>query len=215
QNGQEKELVQRNFPSGSYLFELVPNQRFRVSVTRPGYQTASYTLSTNLDGVTTYGQPLFLLPGENNGNNANQNNGYPPLTPSTPTYPSAGSTTTNTNNNPPTTSPNPPTAPTTNNPPSNPNSTASSATYQGRYYKIQISAVKNFDPNEGQYQGVKAIGELGAETIPGRDLQRVTVGLFYDEEEAKNALRNVQQSGFPSAFTVRYDDGVRYGRVNL
>ncbi|MEM9835660.1 MAG: SPOR domain-containing protein [Bacteroidota bacterium] len=205
-DGKEEQLVQRDFPTGSYLFELVPNQRFRVEVTRAGYQPASYTFTTNLEGVTVYGQPLFMLPGQAPPATTPNKPNYPATAPDRPSYPSAGSTVSPANPNANTTDAN--TSPTTT-------TVVRTETPTGRYYKIQISAVKVFDANEGKYQSVKAIGGLGAESIPGRDLYRVTVGQYTSENEAKAALRKVQQSGFPSAFTVRYDDGVRYGRVNL
>lgn len=206
-DGKEERLVSKTFPAGTYLFELVPNQRFRVEVAREGYQPASYTFTTNLEGINTYGQPLFLLPG--NPTPGNQpTNPYPTSEPDQPTYPGAG------------TQPNTTTAPPVTTVPTTPSTTTPAVppgqeVYSGRYYRVQISAVKDFNPNEGQYQSVKAYGSLGAEPIPGRDLQRVTIGTFFTEADARSALQNIQQHGFPSAFTVRYDDGNRYGRVNL
>lgn len=206
-DGAEEQLVQRDFPSGSYLFELVPNQRFRVEVTRQGYQPASYTLTTDLEGITTYGQPLFLLPAATTPTNTPNNTGYPTSQPNTPSYPGAGANTPQVSPNPPVSTPNP--TPPVSNP------TPPAPVPAGITYRVQISAVKIFDPNEDKYQSVKAIGDLGAEAIPGRDLYRITVGNYATPEAARAALRNIQQSGFPSAFTVRYDDGLRYGRVNL
>lgn len=201
-DGKEEKLVERNFPSGSYLIELVPNQRFRAEVKRQGYQPASYTFNTDLVDVTVYGQPLFMIPGTAPAT-APAAPTYPNTQPAQPSYPSAGGTTPTRPANPVVTAP------------AVPPTVQQVATPTGRYYKVQISAVKDFDPNEGQYQDVRAIGELGAEGIPGRDLYRITVGLFNDPTEAKAALARVQRSGYPSAFTVRYDDGVRYGRINL
>lgn len=208
QDGNEEVLVSKDFPAGTYLFELVPNQRFRVEVQREGYQTASYTFTTNLEGINTYGQPLFLLPGAGSEPTGQPSNPYPTNNPDRPTYPGAG------------TQPSTPSAPPVTTPPATPPVTTPAAnpgqqSYSGRYYRVQISAIKNFDPNEGKYQAVRSFGELGAEAIPGRDLQRVTIGTFFNEADAIRALSNIQSNGYPSAFVVRYDDGVRYGRVNL
>lgn len=203
-DGKEEKLVERDFPSGSYLIELVPNQRFRAAVSRKGYQPASYTFNTDLVDVTVYGQPLFMIPGEAPITTPATPT-YPPAQPNRPTYPSAGGTT--------------PAQPAVPNQvatvPATPPVVQPATTPQGRYYKIQISAVKEFDPNEGQYQDVRAIGEVAAEAIPGNDLYRITVGLYTDPAAAKTALDRIQRAGYPSAFTVRYDGGVRYGRVNL
>lgn len=58
--GAENLLVSKNFPAGSYLFEVIPNRRYRVEVVRDGYMPGSYTFSTNDPNTQTYGQPLFL-----------------------------------------------------------------------------------------------------------------------------------------------------------
>jgi tetratricopeptide (TPR) repeat protein len=202
-DGTEERLVRKDFPAGTYLFELVPNQRFRVEVNRTGYQTASYTFTTNLEGINTYGQPLFLLPGTTTPSTTQPNNPYPTTNPERPTYPGAGTQPTT---NPSMTQPTNPTANAGN---------AGTAVYDGRYYRVQISAEKSFDANAGKYQSVRAYGQIGAEPIAGRDLLRVTVGVYMTDAEAKDALSSIQAAGFPSAFTVRYDNGVRYGRVNL
>ncbi|MEM7574433.1 MAG: SPOR domain-containing protein [Bacteroidota bacterium] len=202
-DGTEERLVQRDFPAGSYLFDLIPNQRFRVEVVVPGFQPASYSFSTNGEQQTTYGQPLFLDVGTANvAQQPETTPTYPTQEPTTPTYPGAG---TGNPVPPPTTvvtEPAPPPAPVETTP-------------TGRYYRVQISAQRNFNPNDGKYQSISAVGRVAAEPIEGRDLQRITVGTFYTAEEARAALSRVQANGFPSAFTVRYDDGVRYGRVNL
>ncbi|MEM9528668.1 MAG: SPOR domain-containing protein, partial [Bacteroidota bacterium] len=83
-------------------------------------------------------------------------------------------------------------------------------------FRIQISATSRFVPTDGRYEAVRSIGDLRSEAIPGRtDLVRVTVGYFTDPAEAKTTLRQVQTSGFDTAFIVRYDKGVRYGKVRL
>ena len=58
--GAENLLVSKDFPAGSYLFEVIPNRRYRVEVVRDGYMPGSYTFSTNDPNTRSYGQPLFL-----------------------------------------------------------------------------------------------------------------------------------------------------------
>lgn len=205
-DGAEERLVQKNFPSGTYLFELIPNQRFRVEVSKAGYQAANYTFTTNQEGVTTYGQPLFLLPAATKAPDATNTTNYPDPGTTTPTYPSAGSYP----------STDPPSVPNSDSSPSP--TTGQPALDQrpsGRYYKIQISAVQNFDPNAGQYQAISAFGDITTEDISSSSLQRVMVGPYTSDNSARQALSEIQRNGFPAAFVVRYDDGVRYGRINL
>ena len=59
-SGAENLLVSKTFPAGSYLFEVIPNRRYRVEVQREGYLPGSYTFSTNDPNTRSYGQPLFL-----------------------------------------------------------------------------------------------------------------------------------------------------------
>ncbi len=59
-SGAENLLVTKQFPAGSYLFEVIPNRRYRVEVLREGYLPGSYTFSTNDPNTQSYGQPLFL-----------------------------------------------------------------------------------------------------------------------------------------------------------
>ncbi|PHI20543.1 hypothetical protein CEQ90_07260 [Lewinellaceae bacterium SD302] len=212
-DGAEEQLVRKDFPAGTYLFELVPNQRFRVEVNRQGYQPASYTFTTNLEGINVYGQPLFLLPAnEAPVPGTPPANPYPDAQTQQPAYPGAGSQPASQ----PTTSPvGQPTVAPPVTVPAVPASNPGATNYDGRYYRVQISAVAEFNAAEGKYQSIRSYGQLGYEDIPGRNLKRVTVGTYFTEADARQALADIQRAGFPSAFTVRYDDGVRYGRVNL
>lgn len=208
-DGKEERLVQKEFASGTYLFELIPNQRFRVEVSKAGYQAANYTFTTNQEGLNTYGQPLFLLPEAQKESTSNNTPNYPKPNTTQNSYPSAGSYPTNRPDSPANSSPSP-------QPGSHEATQKSSAQNpSGRYYKVQISAVQNFDPTEGKYQAVSAFGDLAAEDIPGNSLKRVTVGTYTSEDTAKKALQDIHRNGFPAAFIVRYDNGIRYGRVNL
>lgn len=80
-------------------------------------------------------------------------------------------------------------------------------------YRLQISATKQFDPNEARYRKVKAMGELRSEAIPGRELKRITIGNYGKLTAARTQLTKVRKAGFPDAFIVQYDSGKRVGRV--
>ncbi len=204
-DGGETPLVNRIFPDGKYRFDLLPNRRYRVEIAREGYQSANYTVSTNVAGEVSYGRPLFLEP----------------------LAAGAGAT--------PTTAYTPPPTPPAVTPTPRPIDPATGQEYtqramadkdnlryrsvaprfEGTYYKVQAMAVRDFNPNDGQYVKLTNVGTLESEALPERNLIRVLVGTFFNDADAKQALDNVQRSGFPSAYLVRYDDGTRYGRVNL
>ena len=80
-------------------------------------------------------------------------------------------------------------------------------------YRIQISATRRFDPDAPEYAEVRKLAELRSEAVPGRDLKRVTVGYYETIDAARAALAQVQQLGFKDAFVVRYERGVRFGRI--
>ena len=194
----KRQLV-REFPGGVYDFDLEPSTTYRVVVGKPGFQSQEYRVVTDDSGTGVYGQPVFL-----------KRDGSAPQT-TTPQRPPVTL--------PPSTSPSQPSAPATA-PGSTTTTTATPAPQAGEplpatAYRIQISAERNFDPNAGRYETVRNIGNLSSEPVPGRSLRRVTVGYFLDEAAAKEALETVRRNGFSEAFVVRYDDGVRYGRVRL
>ncbi len=248
-NGTENLLVTKAFPTGSYLFELLPNRRYRVEVAHPNFETASYTLSTNDPNVLNYGQPLFLEPGAGFAGNTNPsttNPSYPSTNPSypstNPSYPSTNPSYPSTNPSYPSTSnPNPttPSYPSTNVnvPPTNPNTSINTSgqtytargtsnsdnlkyesnapRYEGTYYKVQLVAVGKFNPAATQYQSLRTMGTIETEVLPNRNLTRVLLANFFSQQEAQSALQQARNAGFGSAFLVRYDNGIRYGRVNF
>lgn len=201
--GGVQELDRRTFPTGVYDFELRPAGKYRVAIRRDGYQGVEYQVETSATGSSLYGQPVFLrrdASGSNNNQGARPpvqggNLGQaPPQTPSTP----PGSTIV---------------TPTLPGPPPAPASAPQNA--DPIAYRIQISAERDFNATDGKFESVKSVGNLQSEPIPGKSLQRITVGYFTDPAAAKAALKRVQSSGFPSAFAVRYDRGKRYGLVRL
>ncbi|MEM8583150.1 MAG: hypothetical protein AAGF87_02715 [Bacteroidota bacterium] len=206
ENGREELIATMTFESNEYLFELIAEQNFRIEIAAEGFVPSGYTFSTMQEGQTTYGQPVFLnLPDPEVEQPSSQPQYPTPTQPST-SYPQAGSTESPASQQETQTDP----LAVTPSPPTNTETEPS-----GRYYRVQISAQRNFNPSDGQYESILAFGQLKAEAIEGRDLKRISVGPYLTVDEAKTALANIQSSGFPSAFAVRYDDGVRYGRVNF
>ncbi len=97
--------------------------------------------------------------------------------------------------------------------------TTSSSTYESasalsQEYKIQIAAV--FEYNPVRYSPVEALGKYIAledvETESG-GMIRVLIDGFTSATEAKDYLAQVQGNGFPRAFMIRYDNGVRIPRT--
>ncbi|MBC6995790.1 SPOR domain-containing protein [Neolewinella lacunae] len=207
--GSLSSIAKRTFPTGVYTFDLQPGARYRVLIRREGYQGAEYQVSTSSQGSSLYGQPVFLrrqaLPNPEPGSTGAQSQVLGPGLGNSPSAPSPGL--------PPTT---PPASPAPNvTPPAPASSAPATAPPAPVVYRIQISAEGSFDPAAGKYEAVRAIGDLASEPIPGQRLLRITVGYFTDPAAAKNALAQVHARGFPTAFVVRYDAGVRYGRVRL
>ncbi len=229
-DGSENLLINKDFPSGSYLFELLPNRRFRVEVRRQGFEPGGYVFATDDPSTYSYGQPLFLKV------DLNAVDPGPPVT--TPDEP--GGNPIMVENNPPVNvDPSPPvTTPVPTPVPVNPGNTlpehvdgeeytargtsakdnlsyvSSARRYQGTYYKIQLVAVGTYRPDHADYQTAGSIGAVQTERITSRNLTRVLIADFFSREAAQDALRQAQ-STFPNAYIVRYDDGVRYGRVNF
>ncbi|MEM6395595.1 MAG: SPOR domain-containing protein [Bacteroidota bacterium] len=205
-NGREELMAERQFDSNEYIFELISDTNFRIEVEASGFAVSGYRFTTDQEEQTTYGQPLFLtLPTESEKEEKQQPD-YP-APPTNPTeYPDAGTTNTGGDE---------PAEPKITTPSTTPTPVTTATALSGRYYKVQISAQKDFNPSDGKYEGIRAFGSLKSEPIEGRDISRITVGPYLTVDEAKAALANIQSNGFPSAFAVRYDDGVRYGRVNF
>ncbi len=86
--------------------------------------------------------------------------------------------------------------------------------FPGTYYKIQLIAVKHFNPEHPRYQPIKEWGELETEYIIEKKLTRVLLARFFSLEEAQAVLDEVRKvSPFQRAFIVEYEDGERIGRV--
>ncbi|MCB0633716.1 MAG: hypothetical protein R2824_10890 [Saprospiraceae bacterium] len=220
----ENLLITKDFQNGSYLFELLPDRSFRVEVNRSGYASAEYSFITNDPNTLTYGQPIFMTTGDpimrpeppvqrppvannppisrgDNMNNTDFGNNNPDLeeTPEPPVmlnnsgdvYTARGTSAKD-----------------------NLEYTSSAPQHSGTYYKIQLVALGNFDPTSSKLDEVRNIGEVQTEEIVGRGLTRVLLADFFSEDDAIAALNNVR-GVFSSAYIVKYENGIRYGRVRL
>jgi cell division septation protein DedD len=193
------------------------NRQFRVEITAPNYETGSYNLFTdNPTPGQPFGQPMFLkslLPPK-----------APPVT-NNPVVTNPGVKSTPGKNNP----------PTKNNVPINPQPTEAAGNYtsrgvgptdkgeysstapryEGDYFKVQLVALSNYNPNDVRFAKLKDLGEIQLENITAQNLNRVLVATFFTAAEAKKAMNEAKKRGFVQSFIVKYQNGARYGRVNL
>ncbi len=217
-DGSEQLLVNRDFTTAKYNLELLANRQFRVEITAPNYETGSYNLFTdNPTPGQPFGQPMFLkslLPPK-----------APPVT-NNPVVTNPGvKSTPGKNNNP----------PNKINVPVNPQPTEAAGNYtsrgvgptdkgeysstapryEGDYFKVQLVALSNYNPNDVRFAKLKDLGEIQLETITAQNLNRVLVATFFTAAEAKKAMNEAKKRGFVQSFIVKYQNGARYGRVNL
>ncbi len=96
--------------------------------------------------------------------------------------------------------------------PSNEQLLTSAPKQQGTYYKIQVLATKDFDPDEYRYRSIRDYGRLDSEYIIGKNLSRVLIAEFFNYDDAYTLLPQIQQNKeFKAAYIVKYQDGKRVG----
>lgn len=207
--GTARELDRRTFSTGKYDFELTAGGRYLVDVNREGYRSARYRVDTRRGGSVLYGQPVFLVRATGGGE-----------APPPPAPPADGSSPRRPDADPRGSSAPDPGAPRTVPAPApappGPELPADDDAPSGISYRIQIAATAALREGDAVYDGVRSLGDLRSETIPGRSgIVRVTVGKFSTLAEVRRVIDRVRASGFPSAFPVRYENGARRERVRL
>jgi tetratricopeptide (TPR) repeat protein/cell division septation protein DedD len=211
EDGSENMLIEKEITGGGYLFELLPNRTFRVQILSNGYESAGYQFVTNDPNSYTYGQPLFLqkvddsvipLNPEDTETEGVTTEDKPPLEVDTSnafensepgvSYTARGTSAKDKREY------------VTNAP-----------KHSGIYYKIQLTAVKKYNPDHKKIKKAADLGRIDTEELVEQKMTRILVGDFFSEDDAKNALSQVHSKGIDAAFVVKYEDGVRYGRVNF
>ncbi len=207
-NGQENLLFNRPFSQGNYTFDLPPGGTYRVEVASPGYEPQTYTVFANDPQVANYGQSVFLEKAMGTGTDT--------------TYPEP----------PPTTQPEAPETGATGRevldsggeiytsrgmaPGDQYEFTTTAPRYAGTYYKVQLVALRRYNQRTDTFNEVKAFGDnITSEYVIEKNINRILLGSYFSLEEARSALNQVQNNGWPKAFLVRYEDGQRYGRVRF
>jgi tetratricopeptide (TPR) repeat protein len=213
-NGSEEMMTQQISDDGSYQFDLLPNRSYKIALSKAGYDNMSYLFATNDPSTPIYGKPVTMTK-------------TPVQTPQTDERPVATKTPVKrrTNSNPVKT-PEEGQSPTyvdygddfytltAIGPNDNKEYSSNAPRYQGTYYKVQLIALKKFNPDYSRYSKVlfEAV-TMHTEFLTENRLTRVLLGDFASSEEAKDTLRQVKKLGFPRAFMVKYIDGVRYGII--
>lgn len=87
--------------------------------------------------------------------------------------------------------------------------TPTSTVVSSTEYRIQLAAVRHYDST--QYSSVAPYGNVTLEPTSS-GLNRIILGNFTTIDEAK-AVLGVAKSNFPGAYILRYDSGVRGGKV--
>lgn len=210
-DGTENQLVNKPFSGGTYAFELLPERKFRVVVESDGFVKGQYQFMTNDPNTYTYGQPLYLVQESSIASNTE--------TPSTPdgtfetnevdgnsstikapapvetkgaTYTSRGTSRSD-----------------------KVEYVTTAPRHSGVYFKIQLVALKRFNPKSKKFVAINDLGRFDTEKLVKKNITRVLLAEFFSQEEAVDALETVKDSGFPRAFIVQYEDGERYGKIKL
>jgi hypothetical protein len=227
-DGSESVLLNREFTDKKYSLELLPNRKFRVEITPPGYETGTYMFTTD-NPNQVQGQPLMVKKLDTTP--------QPPIVDNTP-KPNPGNTNPNLPSN-----PNPPQAPkvdpngtmvgrdpVNNTPPASGDMyttrgigpadkeeyMTNAPRFEGEYYKIQLAAVTGFKPSDSRFESFVDLGNVQTESMTNsKKMTRILIASFYTKEDAKAALAAARKRGFPQAFIVRYTNGERYGKVNF
>ena len=196
--GQETLLLKKDFSNGGYELDVLADRTFKVIILSDGYEPKSYQFTTNDPNVTFYGQPVYLEDqnaiSSSTGNFTPDNSGFKPTTTTKPAgnvkYTSRG------------------TSPTDNF-----EYITSAPRHSGTYYKVQLAAVSKFNPKNTLYQQMSEYGRFDTEKLLNRNLTRVLIADFFDKNDAFRIMTLAKQTGFNAAFVVKYENGVRYGRI--
>lgn len=86
------------------------------------------------------------------------------------------------------------------------------AAYPGIYYRVQLEATTRPDPQADKYSRFEGQGVIETESLPGKSIYRVLVGVYENLEDTKRIQQLATGAGFDRAFIVRYEDGVRLRR---
>ena len=85
--------------------------------------------------------------------------------------------------------------------------------FSGISYKVQLEATDKVQMEK--YKQLSSFGKVHTEFLIEKKLYRILIGPFSSVIEAKNVKANSMKGGFPKAFIVKYEDGIRVGMTAL
>lgn len=192
--GSETLIDQANFTNGSYLFDVEMGKRFKVVVESIGYEPYTFQFMTDDPELNVYGQPVQMAkkapPAPETVNNEADEEETDPAFDNTvrEKY-------------------------TIND--GDYEIVTDAPRHSGTYYRVQLVALKRYNPDSETFRIIKEVGQIETEYITERDLTRVLLGDYFTKEEAAAALSLAKQHGFNGAYVIEYEDGMRIGRVKL
>ncbi len=226
-NDRQRLLQAKTFPKGKYEFVLLPNKEYSIVVEQPGFGASKYDFSTfHHEKNTRYTRDFALAPGQAPVETATASTSSKHIRPkkrttsspqknSSAASPPRGRTNANSKTlasagKPKKTNPSAGQAGRTSSKPvKRRKATSDAPTHSGVYYKVQLTVVIHYNPNQSQFREVKKMGRLDTEFLPAKNWNRVLLADFFNVKEAHAAMIKAQKLGFFDAFLVKYRDGKR------
>ncbi len=196
--GEDVRLDEKAITEGYYAFDIQFDKNYKAVVTGAGYDPYTFRFLTDDPELSVYGQPVYLI--KTIGEPKKETR--PTTDVKTPTRRPSDKT------------------PIDNNGKEyiiredNFSIVTAAPRYNGAYYRVQLAALRKYNPDSENFRIVKELGTLHTEYINERKLTRVLLGDFFSQEEATAALNLARKHGFEGAYIVGYEDGVKKGRVN-
>jgi Carboxypeptidase regulatory-like domain len=211
-NNRKRLLQAKTFPNGNYEFVLLPDKEYSLTVEQVGFGSSKYNFSTfNPDTISIYTRDFVLEPGRaiEEETMASNSNTTPPVTANNSSRPINTNSDRLINNNTPSSNSAISTRPSNPAPAPRKNVTSEAPVHTGVYYKVQLTVVIDYNPNQSQFREVKNMGRLDTEFLPEKKWNRVLLADFFNIEDAHVAMVKAQKLGFFDAFLVKYRDGKR------
>ncbi len=229
EDGTENLLLDRDFHDGHYSFKILANKSYMIKVASPGYYKETYSFSSDNTSKFNYGETIYLEKSNysteaetgDTKTGEDTHTAVPPTDDRDNIIPDGAvyvpPTIIHEDGNSGAVSEGGGVAYTARGTSKSDQREyiTSAPKHRGIYYKVQLTAVRKFDPNHDKMVKAASLGRLDTEKLTSKNITRVLVAEAFDKQSAKELLDRAKNSGFKGAFIVKYEDGIRYGRVNL
>ncbi|MBK7872415.1 MAG: PD40 domain-containing protein [Saprospiraceae bacterium] len=189
--GNEAMMEQKLFDEGSYAFDIQSGKNYKVVVQGEGYDPYNLQFATDDPELYVYGQPVYLIKSIDRPTQPVKD---PEVKEEISTKEGESYIIKDEENF---------------------SIVTTAPRHTGVYYRVQMIALKKYNSDDKAFSVVKEMGTLVTEYITERELTRVLLGDYFNQQEAIAALDLVKQHGFKGAYIIQYEDGVRQGRVKL